>query len=99
MGHQILGTVERLGSGVTRFHSGQQVGVPWFGKTCQSCSYCTNGQENPCEQARFTGYDIDGGFAEYTVANQQFAFALAEANEALRALREGKHEGSIILEV
>jgi len=84
MGHQIVGTVERLGSGVTRFHTAQRVGVPWLGKTCQSCSYCTNGQENLCEQARFTGYHIDGGFAEFAVANQQFAFALAEGYPAVQ---------------
>ncbi len=85
MGHQIVGTVERMGSGVTRFHSAQKVGVPWLGKTCQSCSYCRGGQENLCDQARFTGYDIDGGFAEYAVANQQFAFALAEGYPAVQA--------------
>ena len=84
MGHQIVGTVERLGSGVTRFHSGRRVGVPWLGKTCQSCSYCTNGQENLCGQARFTGYDIDGGFAEYAVANQQFAFPLSQSYPAVQ---------------
>jgi propanol-preferring alcohol dehydrogenase len=76
MGHQIVGTVVRSGSGVTRFRAGQRVGVPWLGKTCQRCSYCTTGQENLCAQARFTGYHIDGGFAEYTAANQQFAFPL-----------------------
>jgi propanol-preferring alcohol dehydrogenase len=84
MGHQIVGTVEQLGSGVTRFHTSQRVGVPWLGKTCQHCSYCTNGQENLCEQARFTGYDIDGGFAEYAVASQQFAFPLAEGYPAVQ---------------
>ena len=84
MGHQIVGTVEQTGSGVTRFHKGQRVGVPWLGKTCQRCSYCTNGQENLCEQARFTGYDIDGGFAEYAVANQQFAFPLAEGHTSVQ---------------
>lgn len=84
MGHQIVGTVERLGSGVTRFHSGQRVGVPWLGKTCQSCSYCRGGRENLCGQARFTGYDIDGGFAEYAVANQQFAFPLVEGYPAVQ---------------
>ena len=61
-----------------RFHSGQRVGVPWLGKTCQHCTYCTGGQENLCAEARFTGYHIDGGFAEYTVANQQFAFPLSK---------------------
>jgi propanol-preferring alcohol dehydrogenase len=85
MGHQIVGIVERAGNGVTRFHPGQRVGVPWLGKTCQSCSYCTGGQENLCEQARFTGYHIDGGFAEYASANQQFAFTLPEGYPAAQA--------------
>jgi propanol-preferring alcohol dehydrogenase len=76
MGHQIVGSVEGLGGGVTRFRAGQRVGVPWLGKTCQHCSYCTGGQENLCAEARFTGYHIDGGFAEYAAANQQFAFPL-----------------------
>ncbi|MBN2554041.1 MAG: alcohol dehydrogenase catalytic domain-containing protein, partial [Spirochaetales bacterium] len=75
MGHQIVGTVDRPGAGVTRFKTGQRVGVPWLGRTCQRCAYCTSGRENLCGQARFTGYHIDGGFAEYAVADQQFAFA------------------------
>jgi propanol-preferring alcohol dehydrogenase len=72
------------GEVVTRFHSGQRVGVPWLGKTCQHCSYCATGQENLCEQARFTGYHIDGGFAEYAVANQQFAFPLSRSYPAVQ---------------
>jgi propanol-preferring alcohol dehydrogenase len=85
MGHQIVGTVEQMGRAVTRFQRGERVGVPWLGKTCQHCSYCTNGQENLCEQARFTGYHIDGGFAEYAVANQQFAFPLLQEYPPVQA--------------
>jgi propanol-preferring alcohol dehydrogenase len=84
MGHQIVGSVEALGGGVRRFHRGQRVGVPWLGKTCQHCYYCTSGQENLCAEARFTGYHINGGFAEYTAANQQFAFPLAEGYPAVQ---------------
>jgi propanol-preferring alcohol dehydrogenase len=84
MGHQIVGTVEQPGSGVNRFHAGQRVGVPWLGKTCRRCAYCAGGQENLCEQAQFTGYHIDGGFAEYAAADQQFAFPLAEGYPAVQ---------------
>jgi propanol-preferring alcohol dehydrogenase len=76
MGHQIVGRVTELGPGIEGFSTGQRVGVPWLGKTCQRCSYCRNGRENLCSQAKFTGYHIDGGFCEYTVANQQFVFPL-----------------------
>ena len=64
LGHQIVGTVIELGPGVTRFELGQRVGVPWLGWTCGSCRYCVGGRENLCDDARFTGYTIDGGFAE-----------------------------------
>ena len=84
MGHQIVGSVERLGGGVELFHPGQRVGVPWLGKTCGHCSYCTGGRENLCAQARFTGYHIDGGFAEYTVANEQFSFPLSGGYPAVQ---------------
>ncbi len=76
IGHQVVGTIERLGTAVKRFRMGQRVGIPWLGKTCQKCSYCIGGQENLCAQARFTGYHSDGGFAEYTAADQQFAFPI-----------------------
>ena len=64
LGHQIVGTVRELGPGVSRFSPGQRVGVPWLGWTCGECVYCRRGQENLCDRARFTGYTIDGGFAE-----------------------------------
>jgi propanol-preferring alcohol dehydrogenase len=75
-GHEIVGTVTQRGERVERFAVGDRVGVPWLGFTCGTCSYCTTGRENLCPNARFTGYQLDGGYAEYTLANQGFAFAL-----------------------
>lgn len=75
-GHEIVGTVARVGEGVTDFAPGDRVGVPWLGWTCGVCEYCTTGRENLCARARFTGYDIDGGYAEYTVAHQNFCFGI-----------------------
>ncbi len=75
-GHEIVGTVARWGRGVERFTEGQRVGIPWLGWTCGRCRFCRSGQENLCDRARFTGYQIDGGYAEYTVADARFAFPL-----------------------
>lgn len=75
-GHQIVGTIERLGARVTRWTVGQRVGVPWLGWTCGECRFCRDGRENLCDQAQFTGYTRPGGFAEYTIADQRFCFAL-----------------------
>ena len=77
-GHEIVGTVVELGAGVTRFKIGDRIGVPWLGRTCGECSYCRAGQENLCDQAKFTGYTIDGGYAEYTVADQRFCFPIPD---------------------
>jgi len=77
-GHEIVGTVEAVGHGATRFKAGDRVGVPWLGWTCGRCSYCQNGQENLCDLAKFTGYTVDGGYAEYTVADQRFCFPIPE---------------------
>ena len=71
-GHEIVGRVVSTGSGVDRFHPGERVGIPWLGWTCGVCSYCRSGQENLCERARFTGYQIDGGYAELTVADARY---------------------------
>jgi alcohol dehydrogenase, propanol-preferring len=75
-GHEIVGTVEAKGRGVERFEIGDRVGIPWLGWTCSECAYCKGGQENLCDQAKFTGYTLDGGYAEYTVADQRFCFRI-----------------------
>jgi propanol-preferring alcohol dehydrogenase len=75
-GHEIVGTVVAIGPGVERLSEGDRVGVPWLGWTCGTCIYCSSGRENLCERARFTGYQIDGGYAEYTVANERYCFAI-----------------------
>ncbi len=75
-GHEIVGEVIGLGSAVERFAPGDRVGVPWLAWTCGECRYCRSGRENLCDRARFTGYDVDGGYAELTVADQRYCFAL-----------------------
>ena len=75
-GHEIVGSVAAMGADVERFRIGDRVGVPWLGWTCGICDFCRSGQENLCAQARFTGYQIDGGYGDYTLADQRFCFAL-----------------------
>ena len=75
-GHEIVGTVAARGDGAERFALGDRVGVPWLGWTCGVCRYCRSGRENLCDRARFTGYQIDGGYAEYTVADERFCFPI-----------------------
>lgn len=75
-GHEIVGQVLACGDKVQGIKVGERVGVPWLGFTCGECEYCRSGNENLCDKARFTGYEIDGGYAEYTVANQHFVFPL-----------------------
>jgi propanol-preferring alcohol dehydrogenase len=77
-GHEIVARVVYTGSGVTGLHAGDLVGIPWLGYTCGHCRYCLKGKENLCENARFTGYTIDGGYAEYTVAFAKFCFPLVD---------------------
>ncbi len=77
-GHQIVGTVVAAGEGAERFALGQRVGVPWLGWTCGECRYCLSGRENLCDRARFTGYDVDGGYAELAVADERFCFPIPE---------------------
>jgi propanol-preferring alcohol dehydrogenase len=76
LGHQIVGTVRELGAGVSRFTPGQRVGVPWLGWTCGECAYCLRGRENLCDRARFTGYDVDGGYAELVVADERYCLPI-----------------------
>jgi propanol-preferring alcohol dehydrogenase len=73
-GHEIVGEIVETGRNVRHFQKGDRVGVPWLGYTCGDCSFCTSGNENLCDEARFTGYHIDGGYAEYTVAHHHFVF-------------------------
>jgi alcohol dehydrogenase, propanol-preferring len=75
-GHEIVGEVARLGLGVDRFRPGERVGIPWLGYTCGQCRFCLAGQENLCDAARFTGYQIDGGYSEYTVADARYCFPI-----------------------
>lgn len=75
-GHEIVGRVAALGAGVERFREGERVGVPWLGWTCGTCGYCRAGRENLCDAARFTGYQIDGGYAEYALADERYCFAI-----------------------
>jgi propanol-preferring alcohol dehydrogenase len=77
-GHQIVGTVVEAGEGAERFSAGQRLGVPWLAWTCGECRYCRSGRENLCDRARFTGYDLDGGYAELAVADERFCFPIPE---------------------
>lgn len=78
-GHEIVGRVEATGEGADHFHQGERVGIPWLGWTCGRCAYCISGHENLCDHARFTGYTIDGGYAEFTLADARFCFPLPGA--------------------
>ena len=78
MGHQIVGRVVEAGSGADRFAVGDRIGVPWLGWTDGTCRYCRSGRENLCVQAKFTGYDIDGGYAERAVADERFCFPIPD---------------------
>jgi propanol-preferring alcohol dehydrogenase len=75
-GHQVVGEVVAVGAEVETLRAGDRVGIPWLGWTCGVCEYCLSGRENLCDKARFTGYDIDGGYAEYTVADSRFCFPI-----------------------
>jgi len=77
-GHQIVGRVEAVGTGTEKFSIGERVGIPWLGWTDGECVYCRSNRENLCDRARFTGYTIDGGYAEFTVADARFCFPLPE---------------------
>lgn len=78
-GHEIVGRVVATGEGVERFEVGARVGVPWLGYTCGICEFCRGGRENLCPSARFTGYQIDGGYAEYCLVDQRYCFPISGA--------------------
>ena len=78
-GHEIVGCIDCCGPGVTGLEPGRRVGIPWLGYTCGDCAYCRGGRENLCDAARFTGYQIDGGYAEYTLADARYCFPLPDA--------------------
>nr|WP_245557178.1 zinc-dependent alcohol dehydrogenase family protein [Elioraea tepidiphila] len=84
-GHEIVGRVEALGPGVAGFREGDRVGVPWLGFTCGACRFCRSGRENLCEAARFTGYQIDGGYAEHVVADARFCFPIPDSYSDVEA--------------
>jgi propanol-preferring alcohol dehydrogenase len=108
-GHEIVGEVVSLGGGARGFRAGERIGVPWLGWTCGKCPYCLKGEENLCDFARFTGCSIDGGYAEFTVADARYCFRLPEkypdaeaapllcagliGHRAHRAAGEGQHLG------
>src|SRR5271168_4797988 len=75
-GHEVVGVVDRRGAGAARFNDGDRVGIAWLRETCGTCVYCRRGRENLCPNARFTGYDHDGGYCEYAVVREDFAYAL-----------------------
>jgi len=85
LGHQIVGTVAEAGAGAEGLDAGERVGVPWLGWTCGECRYCRSGRENLCDRARFTGYDLDGGYAEQAVADARFCFPLPSGYPNLQA--------------
>ncbi|HYY46341.1 MAG TPA: alcohol dehydrogenase catalytic domain-containing protein, partial [Candidatus Angelobacter sp.] len=85
IGHMVVGRVEGAGAGAHRFSSGQRVGVPWLGYVDETCRFCRRGLENLCLHGRFTGYHIDGGYAEYLVADERFCFPLSESYADLQA--------------
>jgi len=84
-GHQVAGVIERLGANAGKYSAGTRVGIPWLHQTCGRCSYCTTGRENLCDAPEFTGYTHDGGFAEYTVAHEDFVYPLPEGFADLQA--------------
>ncbi len=85
LGHEIVGRIEAVGRGVDRYAPGDRVGVPWLGWTCGVCDYCRAGRENLCEHAKFTGYTLDGGYADATVADARYCFPIPDVFPDLQA--------------
>jgi alcohol dehydrogenase, propanol-preferring len=77
-GHEIVGRVEQVGAAVTEHAPGDRVGIPWLGWSCDTCEFCRSGRENLCASARYTGYQLNGGYAEYALADASFYFSLPE---------------------
>jgi propanol-preferring alcohol dehydrogenase len=77
-GHEVIGTVDQLGPGARRWRVGDRVGIPWLAHTCGVCAFCTSGRENLCLAPRFTGWDVDGGYAEYALVEEDYAYAVPE---------------------
>ncbi len=84
-GHEIVGDVDRLGPGSRRWHEGERIGVPWLAHTCGTCRFCVSGRENLCLGPRFTGWDVDGGYAAYAVVDEAYAYALPEMFDDVEA--------------
>ncbi len=84
-GHEIVGEVDRIGPGSTRWREGDRIGVPWLAHTCGTCGFCVSGRENLCLVPRFTGWDVDGGYAAYAVVDEAYAYALPEAFDDVEA--------------
>lgn len=84
-GHQIVGEITALGAQATRWQIGQRIGIPWLSGSCGGCRYCLSGNENLCDKAHYTGYQYDGGFAEYAVADENYCFAIAPPYDAVQA--------------
>src|SRR5262249_13068816 len=82
-GHQVVGTVDRCGASATRFRAGDRVGIAWLRSTCGTCRFCRAGNENLCLEARFTGYQANGGYAEYAVVRDDFAYAVPPSLDAV----------------
>lgn len=85
LGHEIVGRVEAVGAGVTDLAPGRRVGIPWLAWTCGECAFCREGRENLCPAARFTGYTVDGGYAEYALADARYCFPLGEGLDDVAA--------------
>jgi len=85
LGHEIVGEIVELGDSVKGLNKGDLIGVPWLGETCDTCRYCKTGKENLCDNAKFTGYQIDGGYAEYAVANSKYCFKMPKDYSAINA--------------
>ena len=85
IGHEIVGEVEKIGAGVVGFELGQRIGIPWLGWICGKCKFCRSGRENLCEKARFTGYTIDGGYAEMAVADARYCFPIPNSYDDVAA--------------